>query len=140
MPSTDDMHYVVMELVEGITAQEFVDLRKSILWQEACDIAMQTAVGLQHAHESGLVHRDVKPANLLIEPDGSVKIVDFGLALLDNDEDEFSLAMISGQDCMGTSDYMPPEQFRDARNVDHRADIYSLGCTLYYLIAGQPSE
>lgn len=137
MAQSDDVHYVVMELVEGISAHEMVDLRKKILWQQACDIALQAANGLQHAHEAGLVHRDVKPANLLIEQDGHVKILDFGLALLDNDDDEFSLAMITGQDCMGTADYMAPEQSLDSYNVDARADIYSLGCTLYFLLTSQ---
>ena len=123
----DDLYYVVMELVEGISVQELLDLRKSILWQQACDIVVQAARGLQHAHDAGLVHRDVKPSNLLIQQDGNVKILDFGLARLDDDEDEFSLAMISGQDCMGTADYMAPEQTIDSYNIDSRADIYSLG-------------
>jgi serine/threonine-protein kinase len=133
----DDLYYVVMELVEGISVQELVDLRKSILWQQACDIVVQAARGLQHAHDAGLVHRDVKPANLLIQQDGTVKILDFGLALLDDDEDEFSLAMITGQDCMGTADYMAPEQTLDSFTVDARADIYSLGCTAYFALTGR---
>lgn len=134
---TDDLFYVVMELVEGISVQELLDLRKSILWQQACDIVVQAARGLQHAHEAGLVHRDVKPSNLLIQQDGTVKILDFGLARLDDDEDEFSLAMITGQDCMGTADYMAPEQTIDSYNVDARADIYSLGCTAYFALTGR---
>lgn len=133
---TPDIIFVVMELVEGITLQELVILNKFIPWQQACSFARQSAEGLRHAHSKGLVHRDVKPANLLIEQDGKVKLLDFGLALLEKDEDEFSLAMISGQDCVGTADYIAPEQTLDSFTVDSRADIYSLGCTLYAALTG----
>ncbi|MGE3316794.1 MAG: FHA domain-containing serine/threonine-protein kinase, partial [Planctomycetaceae bacterium] len=133
---TPDVIFVVMELVEGISLQELVILNKFIPWQQACSFARQAAEGLKHAHSKGMVHRDVKPANLLIEADGKVKILDFGLAMLEKDEDEFSLAMISGQDCVGTADYIAPEQTLDSFTVDARADIYSLGCTLYAALTG----
>jgi len=133
---TDEVIFVVMELVEGISMQELIILKKYLPWRQACSFAVQAAAGLHHAHNAGLVHRDVKPANLLIERDGKVKILDFGLALLEKDEDEFSLAMISGQDCVGTADYISPEQTLDSFTVDARADIYSLGCTLYSALTG----
>lgn len=133
---TDDVVFVVMELVEGISLQELIILNKFIPWPQACSFARQAAEGLKHAHSKGMVHRDVKPANLLIEKDGKVKILDFGLALLEKDDDEFSLAMISGQDCVGTADYIAPEQTLDSFTVDARADIYSLGCTLYATLTG----
>ena len=98
----------------------------------------QAAEGLHHAHQAGLVHRDIKPANLLVMNDGQAKVLDFGLALLKDDaESEFSLAMIFGHDCLGTADYISPEQSLHSHDVDARADVYSLGCTLYFILTGQ---
>jgi serine/threonine-protein kinase len=96
----------------------------------------QTAAGLQHAHEKGLIHRDIKPGNLLVKKNGTVKVLDFGLALVEQDEDEFTLAMISGQGCVGTADYISPEQSIDSFSVGPQADVYSLGCTLYCALTG----
>jgi serine/threonine-protein kinase len=133
---TDELLYVVMELVEGISLQELIVRQGSIPWPQACSFIGQAAVGLQHAHEKGMVHRDIKPGNLLVKKEGIVKVLDFGLALLEKDEDEFTLAMISGQGCVGTADYIAPEQTIDSFVVDPRADIYSLGCTLYCCLTG----
>jgi eukaryotic-like serine/threonine-protein kinase len=133
---TEDVLYVAMELVEGITMQELIARQGSIAWPQACSFILQAAAGLQHAHEKGMVHRDIKPGNLLVKKDGTVKVLDFGLALMDKDEDEFMLAMISGQGCVGTADYISPEQTIDSFAVDQRADIYSLGCTLYCVLTG----
>lgn len=140
---TDDVFgevfYLVMEYVEGINLEELINLKGPIPWQQASDFIRQAAAGLQHAHSAGLVHRDVKPGNLLVDARGVVKIFDFGLALLDSheDADEFSLAMIFGHSCLGTADYIAPEQSVDSFAVDTRADIYSLGCTLYVLLTGK---
>lgn len=133
-----EFHYVVMELVKGISLHELVCLQKPIPVKQACDIIRQAALGLQHAHDVGLVHRDVKPENLLVRSDGSVKILDFGLAMIDDNDEEFSMAMIMGQDRLGTADYVAPEQSINSYKVDHRADVYGLGCTLYYALTGQP--
>lgn len=104
----------------------------------ACYYTWQVALALQHAHEKGMVHRDIKPSNLILQRNGkrhTVKVTDFGLAKARKDSDESGLTA-AGQ-MMGTPHYMPPEQARDAAQVDIRADIYSLGCTLYFLLTGQ---
>jgi len=131
------IHYVVMELVRGINLFELLLLRRKLDWQQACDIIMQTAQGLDHAHGDGLIHRDVKPENLLICSDGTVKILDFGLAMVDENDEEFSMAMIFGQNRLGTADYISPEQYIDSYQIDERADIYSLGCTFYFALTGK---
>lgn len=135
---TGAVTYVVMEYVEGLTLHEIVVTRGPMAWPQACDVIAQAASGLHHAHKAGLVHRDIKPANLIVTNDGQAKILDFGLALLQDDEEaEFALAMIFGHDCLGTADYISPEQSLHSHDVDARADIYSLGCTFYYLLTGQ---
>ncbi|MDP6058573.1 MAG: serine/threonine-protein kinase, partial [Pirellulaceae bacterium] len=121
------IHFVAMELVRGVNLFEFMLMKKRIDIGQACDIIMQTAEGLSYAHEQGLVHRDVKPENLLVCSDGTVKVLDFGLAMVDDNDEEFSMAMIFGQDRLGTADYISPEQYVDSYQIDHRADIYSLG-------------
>jgi len=134
---TDDrLSYLAMDFVEGVNLMELIGLHGPIAWKQACGFMRQAALGLSHAHEQGLVHRDVKPGNLLVDAQGELKILDFGLALLNDDEDEFSLAMIFGHDCLGTADYIAPEQSLDSFTVDARADVYSLGCTLYFILTG----
>jgi serine/threonine protein kinase len=126
-----------MEYVQGLTLHEIVVTQGAMPWPQACDVIAQAAAGLHHAHKAGLVHRDIKPANLIVMNDGQAKILDFGLALLQDDEEaEFALAMIFGHDCLGTADYISPEQSLHSHDVDARADIYSLGCTLYFLLTG----
>jgi len=133
---TEDIWYMAMELVEGISLQELIARQGCIPWPQACSLIAQAAAGLQHAHEKGLIHRDVKPGNLLVKKNGTVKVLDFGLALVGDDEDEFMLTMISGQGCVGTADYIAPEQTLDSFSVGPQADIYSLGCTLYCALTG----
>ncbi|MEZ6129026.1 MAG: protein kinase [Planctomycetaceae bacterium] len=134
----DGHHFLVMELVEGI---ELDDLRKilgPIRLPDAAAMMAQAALGLQHAHNQGLVHRDIKPSNLLLSHDGVVRILDLGLALLSEADRALSLDLTSTGQIMGTLDYMAPEQADDTHKVDIRADIYSLGCTFYALLAGHP--
>jgi serine/threonine-protein kinase len=131
------IYYVVMELVRGINLFELLLLKRKIDWRQACDIVMQTAEALEFAHREGLIHRDIKPENLLICSDGTVKILDFGLAMVDENDEEFSMAMIFGQNRLGTADYISPEQYIDSYQIDERADIYSLGCTLYFALTGK---
>ena len=133
----DDRHFMVMEFVEGKDLYQMVKEGGPIHPTDAAKQIIQAASGLQHAHDRSLVHRDIKPANLLQSNDGTVKILDLGLALFQENEDT-SLTVMYGERVMGTADYLSPEQAVDSHEIDHRADIYSLGCTLYYLLTGQP--
>ncbi|TWT57071.1 Serine/threonine-protein kinase PknB [Thalassoglobus neptunius] len=129
-----ETEYMVMELVQGVTLLEGISFSSGPLKHDAaCDVICQAAEGLQYLHDQGMVHRDVKPDNILIEVNGNAKLLDFGLTLADEAafDEEFSLAMIFGHDCLGTADFIPPEQSLDSLKVDPRADMYSLGCTLY---------
>lgn len=128
MNTTGAVHYLVMELFRGISLHELVALFGPLKWPMVCDIALQAAEALKAAHAMGIIHRDIKPANFLIDKDGVARILDFGLAMMnDVPDEEFSLSMVFGHDCLGTPDYIAPEQSRDSRRVDSRADIYSLG-------------
>ncbi len=129
-------YLLVMEYIGGETLSELVRKRGPLPVAAACELARQAAAGLQHIHEQGLVHRDIKPANLILTDGGQVKVLDLGLALLKAGAPQRDLTM--PQQSMGSSDYMAPEQWQDSHEVDIRADIYSLGCTLYYLLAGSP--
>ncbi|MCA9038961.1 MAG: FHA domain-containing protein [Planctomycetaceae bacterium] len=129
--------YLATELIEGINLSEYRELHEKLPWQQACDFALQTARGLKAIHDANMIHRDIKPSNLVIDDGGNVKILDFGLALISEEEDEFTLAMIYGHDCVGTADYIAPEQSIDSFQVGPQADFYSLGCTLYLWLAGR---
>ncbi|MCA9081230.1 MAG: serine/threonine protein kinase [Planctomycetaceae bacterium] len=132
--------FMVMELFPGVTLLEGIHFSAGPLkFDAACDVAVQAAEGLNYLHQRGMIHRDVKPDNILIDAEGNVKLLDFGLTLADTSAaaDEFSLAMIFGHDCLGTADYIPPEQSRDSFAVDRRADIYSLGCTLFVALTAK---
>ena len=131
-----DTHYMVMEYVQGKDLYEVVKEGGPLDYNLALDYTVQAAKGLQHAHDMKLVHRDVKPANLLVTDEKVVKILDLGLALLT--EDEESLTVLHNERVMGTADYLAPEQAVNSHEVDHRADIYGLGCTLYFLLTGHP--
>jgi urea transport system substrate-binding protein len=129
--------FVVMELLDGRDLAELTQQRGPWPIAEACAAVRQAALGLQHAFERGLVHRDVKPSNLWLTPDGVVKVLDLGLARLRGEEGG-SAPMTAAGMWMGTPDYMAPEQIRDSRSADIRADLYSLGCTLFHLLSGEP--
>src|SRR5262249_40419290 len=154
----EDTHFLVMEYVEGVNLHRLVKERRPLPIAEACEYIRRAATGLAHAHERGLVHRDIKPSNVMVVSSGvvsrpgpdavltthhspltthQVKILDLGLALLRDDHPAADELTTPGQ-VLGTLDYMAPEQWDDTHKVDHRADLYGLGCTLYYLLAGQP--
>jgi tRNA A-37 threonylcarbamoyl transferase component Bud32 len=132
----DSCHFLAMELIEGENLADLLQRAGPLPVAQACDLVRQAALGLQHAHEAGLVHRDVKPHNLMRAADGTVKVLDFGLAALAGDR-AASGATAAGA-VMGTPDYMAPEQAEDARAADARADVYALGCTLFHLLTGRP--
>jgi serine/threonine protein kinase len=133
----EGIHFLVMELIDGIDLSRVVRLRGPLLFPDACELIRQAATGLQYVHEHTLVHRDVKPSNLLLSVKGEVKILDLGLALLSRNGLSTGELTALGQ-VMGTADYMAPEQWESCHAVDIRADLYSLGCTLYTLLVGRP--
>jgi uncharacterized protein (TIGR03067 family) len=141
-----DAHFLVMEYVEGVSLAQLVADRGPLPVERACEYVRQAALGLQHAHECGMVHRDVKPHNLMLTPDGRVKILDFGLGRFASEAAVPPGAGptppdggISGAGLvLGTADYIAPEQAADPHGADVRSDLYSLGCTLYFLLTGSP--
>ncbi len=131
------IHYLVMEFVEGRDLQQLVKQKGPLDYVTAANYMRQAAEGLSHAHRAGLIHRDVKPANLLVDQRNVVKVLDLGLARFTGDE-RSSLTLTYDENVLGTADYLAPEQALDSHGVDARADIYSLGCSLYYLLTGHP--
>lgn len=143
--------FLVMEFVEGVDLARLVVQRGPLRSADACELVRQAAIGLAEAHGAGIVHRDVKPSNLMLTPAGQVKVLDLGLALLDDLEDaaptsgsvepstwDGSVALTGTNQALGTRDYMAPEQAGSPHDVDARADVYGLGCTLMYLLHGLP--
>lgn len=124
--------YLVMELVEGSDLSGLVKQHGPLTVGAAAELIRQAANGLQHAHENGLVHRDIKPSNMMLSSASALKILDLGLASNQIDPNELTV----DSQILGTPDYMAPEQWKNTKDVDIRADIYSLGCTLYYLLVG----
>jgi len=157
-----DTYYLAMEYVEGIDMHNLVQDFGPLRWDVAAEFTRQVALGLQHAHMQGMVHRDIKPSNLMVtlppsearrstqenqllfRPDenhllqGVVKILDLGTALVTQSVDSGSEQWTRHGSLMGTPDYLAPEQAIDSHSVDIRADLYSVGCTLYYLLTGKP--
>jgi serine/threonine-protein kinase len=129
-------HYLAMEYVEGPDLERLVKREGPLCPARACGYARQAARGVQHVHECGLVHRDVKPSNLLLAAERDlIKVADLGMALLPRAPRR---ADGSARTVMGTPDYLAPEQAEDPWNVDARVDVYGLGCTLYFLLTGRP--
>jgi len=133
----ENLHFLVMEYVDGTNLQDLVKKVGPLDPIRACHYIYGASVGLQHAHEIGLVHRDIKPGNILVDRTGVVKVLDMGLARFFNDEEDI-LTKKYDENVLGTADYLAPEQALDSHTVDIRADIYSLGATFYFLLCGNP--
>jgi serine/threonine protein kinase len=131
----ENFHYLVMEYVDGVDLQAIVSRNGPLAYETVATYTKQAAEGLAYAHRMGLIHRDIKPANLLVDKEGTVKILDMGLARF-SDESQGSLTMAYDQKMIGTVDYLAPEQALDSHKVDARADLYSLGCTMYFMLTG----
>jgi tRNA A-37 threonylcarbamoyl transferase component Bud32 len=131
------LHFLIMDYIDGSNLQEIVVRFGPLSVERAAHYVAQAAAGLQHAHDSGLVHRDVKPANILLDRVGTIRVLDLGLARFSDPTDQLTLKY-DDKNVLGTADYVSPEQALNSHEVDARADIYSLGATFYFLLTGQP--
>ncbi|MCA9013899.1 MAG: serine/threonine protein kinase, partial [Planctomycetaceae bacterium] len=130
------LNFIAFEYVKGTNVREIIHSRGILPAAEAVNYALQIASALKHINKAGVVHRDIKPSNIIITPGGRAKLVDLGLAR--KESDNASADLTSAGTTLGTFDYISPEQAKDPRNVDVRSDIYSLGCTLYHMLTGEP--
>ena len=127
------LQYIVMEYIDGITLKEYLDQRKDIRWKEAVHFTVQILRALQHAHDKGIVHRDIKPQNIMLLSDGTIKVTDFGIARLSRGE---MRATMDGEKAIGSVPYISPEQAR-GEITDEKADLYSVGVVLYEMLTGR---
>lgn len=125
----DAIEYIVMELIDGITLKQYIKKRGHLNWKESLHFSAQIAKALAHAHEKGIIHRDIKPQNIMLLKDGTIKVADFGIAALQN-------SMEDSDEALGSVHYMAPEQSKGAA-ADARSDIYSLGVVMYEMLTGQ---
>ncbi len=129
--STDTAHFIVMELVDGISLKQYMEAKGVLNWKETLHFGMQIAKGLEHAHSRGIVHRDIKPHNVMVLKNGSVKVMDFGIARVMNKSNTLT------KEALGSVHYISPEQAKGG-HTDNRSDIYSLGVVMYEMMTGRP--
>ncbi len=129
--TSDDADYIVMELIDGISLKQYMESKGVLNWKETLHFAIQIAKALEHAHNRGIVHRDIKPHNVMVLKNGSVKVADFGIARV------MSKSNTLTKEALGSVHYISPEQAKGAR-VDSRSDIYSLGIVMYEMMTGRP--
>ena len=127
---TDELDYIVMELIEGITLKQYLERKGNLNWRETLHFSIQIAKALEHAHSRGIVHRDIKPHNIMILKDGSIKVADFGIARIGSAQNTLT------REALGSVHYISPEQAKGAR-VDNRSDLYSLGVVMYEMLTGR---
>ena len=131
--SSGGVDYIVMELIEGISLKQYMERKGPLNWRETLHFSMQIAKALEHAHGRGIVHRDIKPHNILILKDGSIKVTDFGIARIGTAQNTLT------REALGSVHYISPEQAKGAM-VDNRSDIYSLGIVMYEMLTGRLSQ
>ncbi len=140
MGCDEGVHFMVMEFVDGVNLERLVSKHYKDVGlpiSRATHYAIETALAMQHAHEIGWIHRDIKPANVLVDRYGCVKLLDLGLSrMFEGDTDQLTMKFDEGN-VLGTADYIAPEQALDVSSADIRADIYGLGCTYYFMLAGR---
>ena len=129
----DRIQYIVMEYIDGITLKEYIEQQKDIRWKEAVHFTVQILRALQHAHDKGIVHRDIKPQNIMLLPDGTIKVTDFGIARFARSDIRLTSA---AEKAIGSVHYISPEQAR-GEITDEKADIYSVGVMLYEMLSGR---
>lgn len=132
------VHFMAMELLNGSDLFNKVSRLGPMTVRHSADVIRQAALGIEYAHSQGLIHRDIKPGNVFETDGGTVKILDLGLAGLQDDCQQENLTREYNERVLGTADYLAPEQAVDSHRADSRADIYALGCTMYFILAGRP--
>ncbi len=134
-----DLYYLAMELATGRNLQTLVEQDGVLEYRRVAQLIRQVAISLSHAHSKGLIHRDIKPTNLMLDDKGVIKILDLGLARFFDDTDDDRISSLHDSTFLGTAGYLAPEQALNSREVDARADLYSLGATAFYLLCGRPA-
>ncbi len=129
----ETVQYIVMEYIYGITLKEYIAQQRTVYWKEALHFIMQVLHALQHAHDNGIIHRDIKPQNIMLTPSGTIKVMDFGIARFQRDAGGRTIA---GNKAVGSVHYISPEQARGGENTDPRSDLYSVGVMLYEMLTG----